>query len=328
MEDVMLIPEHWSEARIRHRDNKRQVTVRRWGWSLASASEAQAMAQSRAEEALQRILRGEKLERREPRIAYNGAVGLPIREEVISRTRDAVITRNSYGALCLNTPNVLIADIDLPESSTGASIVEYLIVLVIACLGGYYLGSIVMLIALFVIASFLYGLVRSMVDRKMAPSTEEKRNRAKERVVEFARSNIDWSLRLYETPNGLRVIATHRVFEPNEVEVNDFFDAIKADPVYRMMCHNQACFRARLTAKPWRIGIPSHMRPRPGVWPVTGEKLRMRQEWIDVYNQKIVGFAACRYLESFGPSRTDPQVEGVVQLHDELSQANTSLPLA
>jgi hypothetical protein len=328
MEDVMLIPDYWSEARVRHRDNKRQITVKRWGWSLKSEADAQAMAQSRAEEALQRILRGEKLNRSEAKVAYNGAVGSPIREEVIARQNGAVITRNSYGALCLNSSNVLIADVDLPESRHSASMVEYLVVLVIACLGGYYLGSIVMLIAIFVIASFLYGLVRAIVNRKLAPSIEEKRNGARERVVEFANSNIDWAMRVYETPNGLRVIATHRFFEPNENEVIQFFDAIHADPVYRLMCRNQACFRARLTAKPWRIGIPEHMRPRPGVWPVTGEKLKVRQAWVDVYNQKTVGFAACRYLESLGTAKSDPQVEAVVQLHDELSQANSSLPLA
>ena len=36
-----------------------------------------------------------KLERREPKVAYNGALGVPIREEVLSRHNNAVITRNS-----------------------------------------------------------------------------------------------------------------------------------------------------------------------------------------------------------------------------------------
>jgi hypothetical protein len=37
---------------------------------------------------------------------------MPIREEVVSRFPHAVITRNRYGSLCLNTPNVLFADVD------------------------------------------------------------------------------------------------------------------------------------------------------------------------------------------------------------------------
>lgn len=45
-------------------------------------------------------------------MAYNGAQGVPIREEVLERHGDTVITRNGYGAKCLNTPDVLFADVD------------------------------------------------------------------------------------------------------------------------------------------------------------------------------------------------------------------------
>ena len=58
------------------------------------------------------MLSGEKLRRREPQTSYNGAEGVPIREEVLEQHGEEIITRNSYGARCLNTPNVLFADID------------------------------------------------------------------------------------------------------------------------------------------------------------------------------------------------------------------------
>jgi hypothetical protein len=32
----------------------------------------------------------------------------------VSRHDHAIVTRNSYGPLCLNTPNVLFADLDAP----------------------------------------------------------------------------------------------------------------------------------------------------------------------------------------------------------------------
>lgn len=38
---------------------------------------------------------------------------MPIREEIIGRAGDAVITRNGYGACCLNVPNVLFGDVDV-----------------------------------------------------------------------------------------------------------------------------------------------------------------------------------------------------------------------
>jgi len=57
------------------------------------------------------VLSGEKLIRREPKIPYKGAAGVPIREEIVSRHGETIITRNAYGARCLNTPNVLFADV-------------------------------------------------------------------------------------------------------------------------------------------------------------------------------------------------------------------------
>ena len=40
----MIVPQYWAEARRRHRDSKRQITVRRFGWSDVSERDAQIMA--------------------------------------------------------------------------------------------------------------------------------------------------------------------------------------------------------------------------------------------------------------------------------------------
>ena len=112
----MLVPEFWAEGRAhkpREGRNGRQVTVRRWGWSDDSQEAAQQHADQRAQDALGRVLAGDgRVKRREPKVPYNGAEGVPIREEIVARHGDTIITRNSYGALCLNTPNVLFADVD------------------------------------------------------------------------------------------------------------------------------------------------------------------------------------------------------------------------
>ena len=108
----MIVPDFWAEARRQHRDKGKQVTVRRYGWSEISEDEARVMAEARVDEALKSILAGENLNRREARVAYNGADGLPIREEVLERHPFGVVTRNVYGAWCLNTEKALFADID------------------------------------------------------------------------------------------------------------------------------------------------------------------------------------------------------------------------
>jgi len=94
------------------------------------------------------------------------------------------------------------------------------------------------------------------------------------------------------------------------------------------MCRNQNCFRARLSPKPWRIGIRDHIRPRPGYWPVKPEHLPARHRWIAAYEEKAKDYAACRFLESLGSSTTHPTANDLRILHDELCLAESGLPLA
>src|SRR5512147_1033703 len=106
----MFIPRYWSEASRREAlPGRRRVTVRRFGWSSTSQEDADVHARQRLEEALEVLrLGGEKalegLRRRERRVAYAGGEGLPIREEIVREWEgaEAVVTRNSYGSLCLN----------------------------------------------------------------------------------------------------------------------------------------------------------------------------------------------------------------------------------
>lgn len=319
----MLVPEFWAEARKQHRDGKRQLTVRRFGWSNDSQDEALAMAELRAAEALSRLLAGEKIERREPKIAYNGADGVPIREEVLSRHGEEVVTRNAYGAHCLNTPRALFADIDFDAPSRAR---EVLLVLVLMA-GGSVLAGLyfhrweVVLILLLLSLSLAFPLA-SLLCRLLIAWRGGPERLARQRVLTFLARHPDWNLRLYTTPNGLRLLATHRPFSADEPEVLQFFSAVGTDPVYVRMCLNQRCFRARLTAKPWRIGIAAHLRPRPGVWPVDPARLPLREQWVAEYESKAAEFAACRFVESLGSGKVHRDLRPVIELHDRESRAD------
>ena len=111
----MIVPQFWAESRLQHREKGRQVTLRRFGWSDTSQADAQSNADVRVRAALDRVLAGAKLPRIEPKIPYNGADGVPIREEIVARHGETIVTRNAHGARCLNTPNVLFSDIDFPD---------------------------------------------------------------------------------------------------------------------------------------------------------------------------------------------------------------------
>lgn len=326
----MIVPDYWAEAKRRHRSHRKQTTVLRYGWSVDSLEDAQRMADQRADEALRRILSGEKLQRREPRLAYNGAEGTPIREEVLERYGRHVVTRNAYGAHCLNTPDGLFADVDHTEQWGTTSVL-------IALIGTVAVAAAVRISTeswgFATLAAFFCWIALSSgfhaMRRRRYPSVDKDERRAIQSVEKFVAERPSWNVRIYRTTAGLRLLATHQPFEPRSQEVSDFFDAVGADPVYVQMCRNQNCFRARLTAKPWRIGIESHLRPRPGVWPIREESKAIRKTWINAYEAKHPGFASCHYLASFGSGIIHDSIRDLVDYHDRHSHAlMPDLPLA
>jgi hypothetical protein len=275
-------------------------------------------------------LAGEPLRRREPKVPYNGAAGVPIREEVVARHGDVVITRNSYGARCLNTPNVLFADIDFARA--GGRLVNcaiFLVLIGVAALIGWAFSSWLLgaiLAGAAMIANHQIAILEEYrVDQKARGKADAA---ARARIEQFAAAHPEWAFRVYRTPAGLRVLITHRPFDPNEPAVREVFAALGVDPLYERMCLNQQCFRARVSPKPWRIGIDRHMKPRPGVWPVRPERLPERQAWIADYEAAAEGFAACEFVEAVGSGIVHPDVARVVKLHDELSGATSGRPIA
>jgi len=325
----MIVPRYWAEGRLQERKDKRQVTVRRWGWSDEGQEQAQAHAESRARDALQRILDGEPLKRRERRVAYNGADGVPIREEIVSSHGDTVITRNGYGALCLNTPDVLFADVDFGATGLACSTLAYFAVASAAAATLFATRNRFMVgIAAALASLVLVTLAWKLIQRLKTGAAGGAEAEARSRVAKFARSHPDWRIRIYRTPAGLRVLVLHRLFDPNSRETAEFFHALRSDPIYIRMCVKQHCFRARVSPKPWRVGIGDHVKPRPGIWPLPPEKLARRQQWVAAYEAASRGYASCRYLETLGNGPEDPAAVKVRVLHDELSGALGSLPLA
>ena len=196
------------------------------------------------------------------------------------------ITRNSYGAKCLNSPDVLFADIDFDYSvSVKIKLLVGLLLLISVIWYGTMLpggcpsnkASVLgMALVVILISSSLVNLINKVRIKKSGGIVILYRRR----IYRFISKHPQWNLRLYRTPAGLRLIATHQLFDALDEQVFNFFQAIGTDPLYVRMCINQRCFRARLTAKPWRIDISNHMKPRPGVWPVKPKRLAERTAWL------------------------------------------------
>jgi hypothetical protein len=326
----MRIPAHWAEARLVGKVRGRQRVVRRFGWSDDGQAAAAQHANDRAAAAMAELQAGQKVWWRERKAPYGTPDGLPIREEIVAKNGDLVITRNAYGARCLNVADVLFADLDL---DFGLHWVQRVLVLTSAATivaAGFSLGPrgcwvpvIGLLLPLLVISHrtswflrFNATYLRSRFARRLM-----------DRVHGLAAREPKVRLAVYETPAGLRVLALHRRFDPRSADADAVFEALGTDTAYRQLCKVQACFRARVSAKPWRIGMGDGIKPRR-VWPIPEELRARREQWIGRYEREAARFAACRFLFEVGEGPTDPRAAAVQAIHDELCRARTELPIA
>lgn len=326
----MIVPTYWAEARAEAvTPQGRRVRVVRFGWSDTGEADARRLAEVRVREARSALERGLPTAMREPKVPYNGAEGVPIREEVVRRVGEAVLTRNSYGAICLNTPDVLFADVDFdsPRSPQVACFTSLVGGVALAIVGGRQvgIGGVVLGLA---VGAIVAVIILDAAWRAWTTARGGPVRIAERRVARLASSHPRGRFEVYRTPAGLRVLAVHDVFDPAGEAARALFVALGADKRYVAMCRRQRCFRARLTAKPWRIGIQGHLRPRPGVWPVSPERRPERAAWLSAYDAAAAGYAACRHERTLGTGAEHPRAAAVRQLHDELCRSRSGLPLA
>ncbi len=322
----MIIPKYWAEAKIKTQLEKRQITIKRFGWSDLNIKEAQIHAETRIAEALEKLKSHQDIRKFDHKIPYNSNEGLPIREEIIDQLDDVIITRNSYGALCLNTPDVLFADIDFNDAPSRQLYFAGLFALFLLCAVS----------ALFFKSWIVLGigmLFSIMISRQTAEKLLEIQHRfianpeqqGLALIRSFSQSHPTWHLRVYRTPKGFRVLVMHQIFDPRGEEAQQLFNALQADPNYVRMCKNQNCFRARISPKPWRIGLEAL---RSGVWPVKEQSMHARKVWVDEYQTRAEEYASCKFVEQLGSQLTHPKAKHVQSIHDPYCNANLNLEIA
>ena len=211
-----------------------------------------------------------------------------LREPVIQEVHDAVVSRNAYGCLVLNTSNVMFVDIDFPVVKE---------------------------------PGFLEQLKNLFKETPKRNFEEEIVNH----IEDWTSQNSGWGWRIYRTFAGLRLIATQDCFIPESTNVQTIFQALGADTRYRVLCKVQKCFRARLTPKPWRCNSPIPKARWP--WKSENEA-RDFDNWQVVYEHKAKDFATCRLIKTIGHTAVHAAVLPIIELHDQVCRVGTDLPLA
>jgi len=262
-----------------------------WGWSDVSPEAAQADALARAIR-LEALLRGGRRPERQDGYYF----GRPMRELVLhevvrsSAGLSVAVTRNASGAEVLNAAHALFVDVDLPAPSAP----------------GFF--------------ARLFGA--KPLGRDDPASAESA---AVARAVRWAAAHPSWGWRIYRTAAGLRLLATHAPFRPGDDLVQEAFRELGADPLYARLCHAQACFRARLTPKPWRLGL----RTSPPPWPWADAAAEAEfVAWERSYRAAADGYATCELLRVVGNPEIHPELRELLAWHDEVCLVGSGLPLA
>ncbi len=327
----MIVPSYWSEAKQTLRKNGRQQTIYRMGWSDVSEEDAHAHAQERLAEAVEQWQAGDSVITREYKRAY-GEGGLPIREEIVEKTDDYVITRNCYGALCLNVEDICFIDIDIDKIYELEHInrwrlpVSILWVLTTLCLCLFF--SKFFAVAIVVFMAIHFTVFNGLIQRAKKRQEPLIAGMIKQKMSNLVTAQPKLILRLYETPHGFRVLLMSDLYNADDESVSMLFNELKADPMYVRMCCLQQCFRARISPKPWRIGIENRIKPSSATFPYKSEWTSARQKWVQDYDEKSIDFASCKFLQEYGAGEQHPKAVIIRDIHDKYCRANEALPLA
>lgn len=303
----MRIPRYW--AQVDHRlgdEDGRELTVALWGHSDESLDAARAHASSRATGLIIRY---------QHRGDYEYGLDGVLREPVLKRLEDedglvAAVTRNRYGAEVLCTRDVVVADIDDdPPASRTAEIILLVGILwtILSCIVGWFLsdwqytgvgGGLLVLGVLAQLHHRLFTL---------------RRHDPLARFRAWEQANPREPYRLYRTSAGHRLILTGKRMAAHSKEAGEFLKAVGSDELYARLCQRQACYRARLTPKPWRIGMEA-ARWR---WPTSDPaELDRQRRWLERYEDFSQSFDVAELVDSRGAVMDDPWLTEIVDLHD------------
>jgi hypothetical protein len=272
---IMKFAKYWSEVSVAVDEAIFGTkTLSAWGASNENQAQAGFNAMERAARLGQLISRGVDALREYE--YWNGY----IREEVLDEVTDrngrvlAVLTRNSYGAIVLNTESVLFGDIDVAEP-------------------GFF-------------SNLLLVFGKAKKDKAFFIS----------KIEEYQKQNPAYTIKVYETFAGLRVVVTNQIFENYSDAAKKIFAALGADPLYVRLCEAQSCFRARLTPKPWRIKLdrPASRFPRH-----EQSDINDFASWVQHYEMATRSVSTVKLVSIFGKGFEHPDVARVLAVHDQYS---------
>ena len=305
----MNIPHYWAKAEMEGRNRQGDVLpFVAWGSSDRNQDDAQRQAQHKVEALVARFQSGEKLPH-SGQLYYGG--DRPLREEILQEFSSAdspdaaIVTRNSYGCSVLNAARLMFIDIDLLPGGKDATVSD--------AVG--FIGK---------IGRMLFGSATKGPESHTSPEVAVELTPKEKSVLEKARHwtnlHANWGFRIYRTAGGMRLLATHDFFDPKGSAASEVMNALGADPMYMRLCRSQNCFRARLSPKPWRVGVQSAFFRYP--WVGTKKEAAAR-DWLVHYKNACQQARTCQHLTNVGNDHIAQELQSLVAFHDEATGATS-----
>jgi hypothetical protein len=147
----------------------------------------------------------------------------------------------------------------------------------------------------------------------------------KERIIfkfeEFLSKHpeIGSDFRIYETAKGIRVIGK-KYLDPNDKKYSRLMSKLNVDWLYLILSRKQQCYRARLTPKPYRLGIKTIKVHSPLVC-----ETQTYKDWSIMYDDAAQNYTVAKYVKSIG---RDFSREKAVRFHDLQCKSSKALKLA
>ncbi len=294
----MKLARYWTRQPGEAEDeNGDPVRVVSRGWSNDSLEAANVLARDIARRVAARVAAGDWSKKQ---YEYGER---PLPEPVLREFHasdgalSAVVTRNAYGALVLNARDLMVVDIDQEEEPTGGER------------------------AALKLMSGIKSLFGGSKPEAAAPPAVDPELAKIQRVAE----SHSLPVRVYKTAAGYRVLVLSPRFEPAGGRTDLLLKEFGSDPLYIKLCRMQESFRARLTPKPWRCGMPTP----PVTFPFADPKEEARfREWEAKYQAASARFATCQFVASFGGGNREAGFQELVDHHDQETKAKSALALA
>ena len=291
----MNIPKYWERKDVTFDIDGEEAQCTVWGYSDGDPEVARRMIEEKipkVEEAIRLAWSARTQSDREDYYHVDAIREQRMEEFLQDGEEIAVITRNCYGAKIINCPEVMFVDIDTEEEAWYD--------------WGHNSGC---------LGLFLGSSPKEPAEPAPRPEPSQAKLDALSRVKDYVDSNSGTGFRIYETTLGLRLIATNQLYEPASDEAMAIMKNLHSDELYMRLCRVQKCFRARLTPKPWRIGVSR--APWARAWGGPGSPHAGYDSWLENYTTVSKGYQACRFMEKISLEAPDPAIKEVVRVHDE-----------